>query len=195
MRIDGTSPVSEGLSGQGGDGSTLVRSGENTLADVASRLGVSVEDLKNANPQLAGLNELSAGTEVRLPEGKTDKGNTTGDVDKDKQTKTDSGASKRMEGNLDAAAMRGILFSSLGSSSSPSSSSSSSAVAPQDGTGTDGGTAPQPPITLPRGTEGYSPAVKKDLTEKLQSLSDNPQFKALSPTEKDTVLKALTSDP
>jgi hypothetical protein len=53
----------------------------------------------------------------------------------------------------------------------------------------------QPPITLPHGTEGYSPAVKKDLTEKLQSLNDNPQFKALSPTEKDTVLKALTSDP
>jgi LysM repeat protein len=45
---------------------TQVRSGE-TLSEVASRLGVSPEDLQKANPQISDPNNLTPGSEIRIP--------------------------------------------------------------------------------------------------------------------------------
>jgi len=45
---------------------TQTRTGE-TLALIASRLGVSVEDLQRANPQIGDPNKLTPGLEIRIP--------------------------------------------------------------------------------------------------------------------------------
>ena len=52
---------------EGADASTAVQNGESTLTQVASRLGIPLEDLVNANPQIANPNGLTAGMEVRIP--------------------------------------------------------------------------------------------------------------------------------
>lgn len=51
----------------GAQNTATVRKGENSLADVSKRTGVSEESLKQINPQIKDPNKLSAGQEVKLP--------------------------------------------------------------------------------------------------------------------------------
>lgn len=46
-----------------------VREGETTLAQLASRLSVGLEALRQANPQLLDINALKPGQDIRLPQG------------------------------------------------------------------------------------------------------------------------------
>jgi len=83
---------------------TQARGDETTLSLVASRLGVSPEDLQKANPQIADPNQLTPGAELRIPTSVVDGSAASADTDS-----AASAASKRMEGNLDAALMRASL--------------------------------------------------------------------------------------
>jgi len=83
---------------------TEVRSDETSLSAVASRLGVSAEELQKANPQIADPKQLTAGTELRVPAPAVMSLAASADADS-----AASAVSKRMEGNLDAALMRASL--------------------------------------------------------------------------------------
>lgn len=189
MRVDTTGAVPEGWSSQDGDvTTTAVGSGENTLSQVAARLGVAPEDLQKANPQIANPNALTLGLEIRIPPPTTGNPPASSATDGAPGTDAASAASKRMEGNLDAAAMRAMLSSAWGSSLS-------STMAADSSVSGSGGITQEPPVAGPPGSEGYSPEVKKDLTDKLRTVYQSPQFQSLSPAEKNWVLQTLASNP
>ena len=62
-----------GAAGYGGvpenDAVATVRVGENSVSDVAGRLGLDVNTVLQANPQIKDANQkLNAGQEIRLPQ-------------------------------------------------------------------------------------------------------------------------------
>jgi len=130
---------------------TEVRSGE-TLSLVASRLGVSPEDLQRANPQIADPNGLTAGAELRIPAPVVE-GAATGD-DTDSAA---SAASKRMEGSLDASLMRASL------SAAPLN------VTPNNfgPSGSSGGITQMPPVAVPLTADPESEKQKEEMKEGL----------------------------
>lgn len=186
MRVD-TGLVPGGWSNQDAEvTTTAVRSGESTLSEVALRLGVAPEDLQSANPQIANPNRLTPGLEVRIPPPATNHAPAASATDETPADSAASAASKGMESNLDAAAMRAMLSSAW--SSSPSS------TVPADVSGS-GGITQEPPVADPLRGEGYSPQVKEELTDKLRTVYQSPEFHNLSPAEKNSVLQALASNP
>ncbi|HSP07927.1 MAG TPA: LysM domain-containing protein, partial [Acidobacteriota bacterium] len=66
-RISGSGSVHSQNTAPSDDQTTTVRAGESNLSDVARRLNVSVESLKQANPQLGQANSLKPGMEIKLP--------------------------------------------------------------------------------------------------------------------------------
>src|SRR5215472_7386243 len=68
-RVDGTSVAQTFDLGSGVSDSPVatVRLGENTLAQVAQRLGLDSGALLQANPQIADPNQLMVGQDIRLP--------------------------------------------------------------------------------------------------------------------------------
>ncbi len=188
MRVGATGSAPGGWSGQEGDvATTAVGSGESTLTQVAARLGIAPDDLQTANPQITNPNALTPGLEIRIPPP------TTGDASAGSAAGEAAGggagsvASKRMERDLDSAAMRGMLSSAWAGSPIPADSSHAY--------GGVGGIAQEPPVVGPPGSEGYSSAVKQELTDRLRTVYQSPQFQSLNPAEKDTVLKTLASNP
>lgn len=67
-KVSGSGNVQTQSQPQPDDKTTTVQKGEQSLSDVARRLGVSAESLKQANPQLANANNLTAGREIKLPD-------------------------------------------------------------------------------------------------------------------------------
>ena len=163
---------------------TAVRMGENTLAQVALRLGVSTQDLQNANPQVKNPNALTAGLELRLPA--SPQGGRGGAENQD-DISGDGGpsaVSKRLESNLDSVGMQAIL------SSTWTNSSGSVLLSNYTFSGS-GGIAQEPPVADPLRGEGYTEAEKKALTEQLTTIYQTPQLQALSPQDRLAVLQAL----
>src|SRR5262249_55047474 len=108
MRIEGGAAV--GWDDQSQDSSTTtVQLGENSLAQVAARLGISAGDLQNANPQIGNANALTAGTEVRIPSAKTEGSIASETVNEAPADSTSLASSKRMESNVDALIARTAL--------------------------------------------------------------------------------------
>ena len=68
-RIDGSGPA--GAYSFGADSTdaptATVRFGENTLAQVAQRLGLDPDALQQANPKITDPSKLTIGQELRLP--------------------------------------------------------------------------------------------------------------------------------
>src|SRR3954468_17051853 len=93
------------------DARAAFQKGESTLTQVASRLGIPLEDLVNANPQIANPNGLTAGMEVRIPSS-TQGGRAAGSAESDVPD-PNIATSKRMENSLEAAAMRTMLSSPM----------------------------------------------------------------------------------
>ena len=77
-------------------GLTQVRARE-TLASIASRLGVSLQDLQKANPQLGEAGQLAPGSDIRIPAGGRDDA-----AEPDQTPRPASAGSSYMEGNLEA---------------------------------------------------------------------------------------------
>lgn len=189
MRVgDNASSVSDGWSGQGADATTTtVGSAESTLSQVALRLGVKPEDLLKANPQLANPGALTPGMEIRIPLPATANSPASPEMQELPADSAASALGKRMESNLDASVMRTLLSFDSGPSGSTAPAQFSSFGS--------GGIAQQPPVADPLRGEGYSPQLKKELTEKLNALYQNPDFKALSQPEKMALLQALAAHP
>ncbi len=182
MRVDTTGSSASGWANQNTDASsTTVSSGETTLAQVAARLGVSAESLQNANPQI-NPDALTAGLELRLPQAgpETAPGNaTTQGAPADASL---SAASKKMESDLNSLQMRAML------------DTAGSAPAMTGNTSGSGGITQEFPVAQFSG-EGYTAQEKQDLTSKLNTLYQTPQFQALSQNERQSVLLSLAGNP
>jgi len=131
---------------------TQVRAGE-TLSQVALRVGVSLEDLQKANPQISDPNKLTPGLEIKMPASSTDQS-----APSDNTEEPVSIASKFSESNLEASLMRSML-----SSSPPN-------VVPANNSavGSGGITQMPPVVTTPLQPEGYSDQYKQELTAGLR---------------------------
>ena len=171
---------------EGADATTAVQNGESTLTQVASRLGIPLDDLVNANPQIANPNGLTPGMEVRVPSS-TQGGPAAGSAESDAPD-PNIATSKRMENSLEASAMRTLLSSPMDSSSGSVSHAHFSASG-------SGGISQEPPVADPLRGEGYSPQLKKELTQTLNALYQRPEFKALSQDEKSALLQSLAGNP
>jgi murein DD-endopeptidase MepM/ murein hydrolase activator NlpD len=70
MRIDGTSALGPMNSWEesGEKSVATVRVGEQSLSDVAQRLGFDRDSLQKANPNLSETSKLTPGQEIRLPQ-------------------------------------------------------------------------------------------------------------------------------
>lgn len=183
MRVN-TTGAAAGWSDQDPDlANTSVRIGESTLAQVASRLGVSPQELQDANPQIENPNALTAGLELRLPPS-TALSESAGETSADDAA---SAVSKRVESSLDSVGMQSVLTSSWTNSPGNVLLSGSAFY------GRSGGITQQPPVHLHG--EGYSADVKKALTEQLNTIYQTPQLQALSPQDREAVLQALSGKP
>jgi len=158
---------------------TEVRSDETTLSLVASRLGVSAEDLQKANPQIADPNQLTAGAELRLPASVVEGAATGRDTDS-----AASAASKRMEGNLDAAVMR----ASLGASPMH--------VTPAGGsTSGSGGITQMPPVAIPLAADPESEKQKEEMKAGLSKVYNAAQQLGISYEDTVSMLHTLAGNP
>src|SRR5262245_61833572 len=150
---------------------TTVQAGETGVAQVAARLGVSAEALQAANPQIANANGLTPGTELRIPRSYGSSAAVADPIDEDPASGSALAASKRMESNIDSILAKSALAASLDASSAPD-----AAAAPS------GGISPKAPVAHPH--EAHTPEVKPD---KMQNLTQSPQFQALSSAEQTSV--------
>ena len=67
--VGGTGAAGYGGSSPENEAVATVRVGENTVSDVAGRLGLEVHTLLQANPQIKDPNQkLNAGQDIRLPQ-------------------------------------------------------------------------------------------------------------------------------
>src|SRR5438309_1581915 len=177
------------LGGHNADSSTAaVRSGEGTLSQVASRLGVDLDDLCRANPQIANPNSLTPGQEIRIPAtatgGPPASNATDGTSDEGAAGGVPTDASKRMESRLDAAVMRVLI-----------NSASRGAMPADSGVSGKGGVKREPVLDDLLSGKKYSPEVKKQLLEGLKTVSENVEFKKLDPADQTSVLKTLAANP
>ena len=92
-----------------------------------------------------------------------------------------SSASKRMESDLNTMQMRAMLDTAGAAPASTGNTSGS------------GGISQEFPVT--RFSSGYTADEKKDLTDKLNTLYQTPQFQALSQHERQSVLVGLAGNP
>ena len=180
MRIENTG-VTAGWAGQGGDDATSVRADESNLSQVADRLGLPVQNLADANPQIGDPNNLMPGQEIRLPATNTGGGPapnvTDGVADTSANTSTPD-AGKRLDSSLDGAVMRAMLNF-------------------RGANPLDGGTIPGPSGT-PSARPAAAPAPAVDTVkggDKLAALNDNADFKALSANDQKLVKDTLTANP
>ena len=179
MRIEGGAATA-GWGDQSQDlDTTKVQAGETGLAQVAARLGVSAEALQTANPQIANANGLTPGIELRIPSSNGSSAAVANTAEEDPAGGSALAASKRMESNVDSILAKSALAASLDASSAPD-----AAAAPG------GGIPPKVPVAHPH--EAHTPEVKPD---KMQNLTQSPQFQALSSAEQTSVLQALASNP
>jgi LysM repeat protein len=71
--VGGTGAAGPGGSSPENEGVATVRVGENTVSDVASRLGLDANTLLQANPQIKDPNQkLNAGQDIHLPQDPTE---------------------------------------------------------------------------------------------------------------------------
>jgi predicted negative regulator of RcsB-dependent stress response len=120
-KIADTSAMDWRSQGDSGSEIATVRQGETTPAQVAERLGVSTDELLRANPQLADLDQLSAGMDVCVPAGSDKEASGTGIGSANAPQPSLPSISER---RTDASVMKAFLNSSSGwgstSSASPS---------------------------------------------------------------------------
>src|SRR5512143_2431857 len=76
---------------------TNVRADEHSAAQVAARLGVLLDDLLAANPQIANPDKLTAGLEIHIPPRPADGGASTGAAEGTSDRDTASVGSKQAE--------------------------------------------------------------------------------------------------
>jgi hypothetical protein len=182
MRVDTTGSLGTGWANQNTDASsTTVSNSETTMAQVAARLGVSPEALQNANPQI-NPNALTAGLELRLPQAGSESSQSNTATQELPADASMSSASKRMESDLNTMQMRAMLDTTGAAPASTGNTSGS------------GGISQEFPVTRFSG-EGYTADEKKDLTDKLNTLYQTPQFQALSQHERQSVLVGLAGNP
>lgn len=158
---------------------TQVRSGE-TLSLVASRLGISLEDLQRANPQIADPNELTPGSEIRISAPAVAGSAASGDTDGKA-----SAASKHMETNLDATVMRAKLLGA-----SPLNVMPANVPAPASG-----GITQMPPVAEPLRGEGYSEEQKQELVDGLGSVYQAAEHLGISHEDITAMLHTLAGNP
>jgi hypothetical protein len=183
MRIEGGA-VQTGWSDQGQDlGAATVQIGETSLSQVAARLGIPTQTLQNANPQIANPHGLTAGVELHLP-------SPNGGAPAAANASVDAPAgisalatSKRMESNVDSILAKTALSSAFSNPASADAATSPVGELPHEAPAVD-------PLN-----EGYTPAVKQDLIDKMRGIYQSPQFQALSSPEKNSVLQTLASNP
>jgi hypothetical protein len=184
---DGMIPA--GWGGEDADAATTaVRGGETTLSQVALRLGVSLDDLQNANQQIKA-DKLSPGMEIRIPgaAGGEPKPVVAAADDAADAAAAASAASKRMESSLDGAVKR-ALFSAPGGFPRAALPADSR---PYGG----GGITHEPPVADPIHGEGFSSQIKKETTDQLRAAYDDPRFKQLDPADQDAFLHTLAANP
>jgi hypothetical protein len=184
MRIEGGTATAGWGDQDQEPSTTTVQLGESTLSQVAARLGIPGEDLKNANPQITNANGLTLGLEVRIPALNSA---VAGRTDAAQEVPADSSAqssSKRMESNADSIIAKAAL------SASWDGSTGATDAAPAG----DGGITHESPVADPL-HEGYAPEVKEDMIDKMRNVYQSPQFQALSSADKSSVLHALASNP
>jgi len=180
VNTGGSTPADWG--GQDADTTTTaVRGGEGTLAQVASRLGVDVSDLQQANPQIANPNKLIPGQEIRIPSlstGGSPGGGATNETSDDGAAAAGTDAGKRMESSLGGSVMRALLnFRQPGDS------------------GTPGGIPAGQPAAGPVTAGGPAPADSTGADDKLKALNENGDFKNLSADDQALVKQTLTANP
>jgi LysM repeat protein len=131
---------------------TQTRTGE-TLALVASRLGVSVEDLQRANPQIGDPNKLTPGLEIRIPAPALD--DSAGNAESDG---TVSAGSKYMESNVEASLMKSLVSGGSPLNVMPGNNSAQGS----------GGITQMPPVAVPLYGAQYSEQDKEELSAGLR---------------------------
>jgi len=159
-------------------GITQARANE-TLAQVATRVGVNLADLQSANPQITDPNKLTPGSEIRIPAPAADVS-----VAREETPAPVNATSRHVETSLEANAMRSLLSSSYPPNvSAPNSSTSGS-----------GGIAQMPPVAMPL-NEGYSEKEKQDLTDGLRKVYRAGEQLGISHNDIVSMLHTLAGNP
>lgn len=185
MRVNTTGSAPAGWGGQDADaGTTTVSGGESSLAQVASRLGINLQDLQNANPQITNPNALSPGLEIHLPKTMTGDASAKAMPEQLPADAAPAPTSGRMDSSVDGLAMKAMLGRGVASFTS----------APDGNAYGTGGITHQAPVVGPPGSEGYSYEARQETLERLKTVYQSPQFQSLTPAEQKTVLQTL-SDP
>jgi LysM domain len=175
MRVD-SGILSGGWGDQtSADSTTTVSLGESTLAQVATRLGISAEALQAANPQIANPNALTAGMELKIPAGSAPELSQKFATQESPADASLSSGSKRMERDFDSLQMKAML------DASPEPSGS-------------GGITQEFPVARFSG-EGYTKDEKAEITQALGNVYHKPQFQALNQEERQKFLLTLAGNP
>jgi hypothetical protein len=100
-KVSGASSSAPSVSNEPTKGTELVHEGESNLNEVAKRLGVSGQALRDANPQIKG-NKVQAGQELKLPEKQSSKSQskTQDSAPQAKRRSSDSSSSRTAEMKL-----------------------------------------------------------------------------------------------
>ncbi len=162
---------------------TQVRSGEN-LSQIASRLGVSAEDLQKANPQIADPNALTAGSEIRIPTATQSPENSQAAPDIANLDGGTSGSAKYMERNFESSLMRSSLSSGSNLSFMPANTS------PAGG----GGIAQMPPVADPVG-ERAAQGDQQELKEGLRKAYSTAEHFGIHHEDIVSMLHTMTANP
>lgn len=154
MKIGSSTGVAPDWASSPNPAVTQTRAGE-TLALVASRLGVSLEDLQKANPQIADPNRLTPGLEIRIPTPVVDA--SARDVDGDGPV---SAGSKYMESNVEASLMKSLVSGDSPLNVMPGNNSAQGS----------GGITQMPPVAVPLYGAQYSEQDKEELSAGLRQV-------------------------
>jgi len=161
------------------DPSTTQARANETLAQVASRVGVSLTDLQNANPQITDPNKLMPGSEIRIPAQPADVSSAS-----ESTPAPVNATSRHVESSLEANAMRSLLSSNYPMNASPANSSTSGS----------GGITQMPPVAMPL-NEGYSEKEKQQLTDGLRKVYRAGQQLGISHDDIVSMLHTLAGNP
>jgi len=153
MKIGSSADLAPDWEGSPESGVTQAQAGEK-LSEVASRLGVSAEALQKANPQIGDPDQLTPGSEIRIPAAEV-----SGSFRSEDAQSTGKASSSYMERNFEASMMKSMLSNSSALNFMPPNSPSP--------TGS-GGIAQMPPVAP--GVEGYSDKENEDVKAALHKV-------------------------
>jgi len=164
-------------------GSTQVHPGEN-LSQIAARVGASLPDLQAANPQIADPNQLTPGSEIRIPTQAQAPENSAAPATGGSIEAGTSNVSKQLESQFESGMMRSMLSGANNLSFMPANNSP----------GGSGGIAQMPPVADPVG-ERAAQGDQQDLKQALRQAYATAEHLGIHHDDIASMLQTMAGNP